>query len=106
MIIFNQSEEIPAAPEEVLDFTRGCGIVQAVSTVACPCLEDFCRRMRGHFEVAVMPDQVMASIRNCFLALLARYEITYTPVSPENKSLRIRVQTASGWGETILPIST
>lgn len=39
-----------------------------------------------------------------YLNLLARYTISYQPVSRDARSLRIRVHTPSGWGETDIPI--
>ena len=37
-----------------------------------------------------------------YLSLLARYEIRYQPVCPDATSLKLRVQTPSGWGETVV----
>jgi hypothetical protein len=44
-------------------------------------------------------------ICQAYLGLLARYEITYRPVSAFPVPVRLRAQTSEGWTETVLPAS-
>jgi hypothetical protein len=105
VIVFNTAESLYPPPESLIaSFPTGT-VTQVISTVPSPVLEDFCRRIHGVFQVAESADQVSRLISGAYLNLLARYEIAYAPISPECKSVRIRVQTASGWGEGTLPVS-
>ena len=78
--------------------------VQAISLVPDPALEEFCRRVRGSFRTAAGNEEIPARIEQAYLNLLAGYVISYQPVSPDARTLRIRVQTPAGWGETNIAI--
>lgn len=104
VIIFNNAESLYPAPDEVIASVLNGGQVQAVSSVPCPVLEDFCRRVRGTFHLASTPEQIISSIRNCYLLLLARYEVIYTPLSPECRAVKVRLQTPAGWAEAMAPV--
>jgi hypothetical protein len=78
--------------------------VQVISLVPDPALEEFCRRVRGSFRAAANNEEIPARIEQAYLNLLAGYVVSYQPVSPDARTLRIRVHTPAGWGETSLPI--
>ena len=64
-------------------------------------LEDFCRRTHTLFRVGAEEDLVEI-IEQAYLSLLARYEITYQPLTAEAADLKVRIQTPAGWGETLI----
>jgi len=74
--------------------------IQVVSTSANPLLREFCRRVYGHFHYVEDNSAIEEAISRTYLSLLARYEIRYQPVSPAATSLKLRVHTPTGWGET------
>jgi hypothetical protein len=77
--------------------------IQVLSPTANPGLRDFCSRVNGRFQLLEDMASVEERISLAYLSLLARYEIRYQPVSPDASSLKLRVQTLAGWGETIAP---
>jgi hypothetical protein len=107
VIVFNRSGSVAAPPAEltpaVVSGTRAR--VQVVSTVPNPVLEEFCRLVGGVFRMAGAPDEIDDLIRACYLDLLAPYEISYTPVLPAARAVKVRVQTAEGWGEACFPVT-
>jgi hypothetical protein len=107
VIVFNRSEAVTPPPEELTPaVVAGTHVrVQVVSTVANPVLEEFCRAVGGVCRIAGSLDEVADLIRACYLDLLAPYEIAYAPVSPGAHTVKVRVQTADGWGEASLPIT-
>jgi hypothetical protein len=74
--------------------------IQVVSTCANAALREFCRRVDGRFHHEKDSSTIEEAVSLAYLSLLARYEIRYQPVVPDAASLKIRVQTPSGWGET------
>jgi hypothetical protein len=78
--------------------------VQVISTARAPRIEEFCRRVRGSFQLIECPDSVPEAVSDSYLNLLARYEISYQSGSPEPETLRIRVHSPAGWAETDLAI--
>jgi hypothetical protein len=80
------------------------GIVQVISCVANPALEDLCEKTRISYTHAPAPEQIIASIEEAYLNLNARYEIGYQTLSQEARELKIRIQSPSGWGETSVAI--
>ena len=76
--------------------------IQVVSTAANPALQEFCRRIDGRFHLVEDTATIAERISLVYLSLLARYEIRYQPVCPDATSLKLRVQTPSGWGETVV----
>ena len=107
VIVFNRSGSLTPPPQELTPaVVTGTQVrVQVVSTVPNPVLEDFCRLVGGVFRIAGSLDEVEDHIRCLYFDLLTPYEITYTPVSPAARSVKVRVQTADGWGEASLPIT-
>jgi hypothetical protein len=74
--------------------------IQVISTAANPALQEFCQRVEGRFYHVTDSSSIENAVSQAYLSLLARYEIRYQPVSPGATSLKIRVHTAAGWGET------
>jgi hypothetical protein len=77
--------------------------VLAISSVENPELSEFCKRTHSTFDVAA-EEEIPELIRQAYLSLLARFEITYQPLNTSAGSLKIRVQAAEGCGETLLPL--
>jgi hypothetical protein len=74
--------------------------VQVVSNCANPALEEFCRRVEGRFRHVKDASAIEEAVSVAYLSLLARYEIRYRSDSPDGASLKVRVRTPAGWGET------
>lgn len=74
--------------------------VQVVSNCANPALEEFCRRVEGRFRHVKDASGIEEAVSLAYLSLLARYEIRYRSDAPGGASLRLRVHTPAGWGET------
>jgi HEAT repeat protein len=77
--------------------------VHAVSSVENPELQDFCNRTHSAFDL-VAEEEFPDAIRQSYLSVLARYEVTYQPVTSQAGTLKIRVQSPEGCGETLLAI--
>jgi hypothetical protein len=78
--------------------------LQVISSVSNPEVEDFCRQVKGRSRTFENEAEIPELILQAYWNLLIRYEISYQPVSPEATFLKVRVQTASGWGEVQIPI--
>lgn len=101
MILFNDSELDRAAGSGLVSAVLASrAIVQVISTIRNPKLEEFCTRVRGSFRLAESDEAVAEAVSMAYLNLLARYEISYTPVNPEASALRIRISNPSGSAET------
>jgi hypothetical protein len=74
--------------------------IQVVSCVANPALQEFCGRIGGRLVQVKDSSAIEEAVSLAYLNLLARYEIRYQPVSADAFSLKVRVHTPSGWGET------
>ena len=55
--------------------------------------------------MARSPDEISQIIRSFYLNLSTHYEIAYAPVSPGCRTVKVRVQTVSGWGEAAFPVA-
>jgi hypothetical protein len=78
--------------------------VQVVSNCANPALEEFCQRVEGRFRHVKDISGVEEAVSLAYLSLLARYEIRYRSDAPEGASLKLRVHTPAGWGETTVEL--
>jgi hypothetical protein len=78
--------------------------IQVVSVSPNPALREFCRRIDGRFHCAKDTSAIEEAVSLAYLSLLARYEIRYQPVVPDSTSLKVRVHTPAGWGETTLEL--
>ncbi len=78
--------------------------IQVVSRSTHPVLREFCRQTGGRFHYIKDDSAIESAVSLAYLSLLARYDIRYQPVSAEASSLRIRVHTPAGWGETAVDL--
>ena len=93
-----------AGPGLVASAGAARGIVQVISSVPNPALEDLCNKARISYTYAAAPEEIIARIEEAYLNLNARYEIAYQTLSREARELKIRIQCPSGWGETSVAI--
>jgi hypothetical protein len=93
-----------AGPGLVATVGAARGIVQVISSVPNPALEDLCNKARISYTYAAAPEEIIARIEEAYLNLNARYEIAYQTLSREARELKIRIQCPSGWGETTMVI--
>jgi hypothetical protein len=80
------------------------GLVQVISSVPNPALEDLCNKTRISYTYATAREEIIARIEEAYLNLNARYEIGYQTLSQEARELKIRIQCPTGWGETMVAI--
>ena len=78
--------------------------LQVVSNCANPALEEFCRRVEGRFRHVKDISDIEEAVSLAYLRLLARYEIRYRSDAPDGASLKLRVHTPAGWGETAVEL--
>ena len=76
--------------------------IQAISSSPSPHLRDLCDSIQASYQL-VDPSSVADTVRNNYLALLGRYEITYQSVIPDAPALKVRVQAPGGAGEVTVP---
>ncbi|MGA2272834.1 MAG: HEAT repeat domain-containing protein [Bryobacteraceae bacterium] len=93
-----------AGPGLVATVGAALGIVQVISSVPNPALEDLCNKARISYTYAAAPEAIIARIEEAYLNLNARYEISYQTLSQEARELKIRIQCPTGWGETSVAI--
>jgi hypothetical protein len=103
VIVFNRSGTGLPPPEELTSAAVSGVQFQVVSTVPNRPLEDFCRSVRGVFQMVRSRDEITGLIRSFYLNLLTPYEIAYIPVSAASATIKVRVQTETGWGEAMFP---
>jgi hypothetical protein len=78
--------------------------VQVISTGPNSALQDFCRMTGGAFQFGETDAAVADLVTRAYLNLLARYDITYQPVVPAASTIRVRVNSHTGWGESSISI--
>ena len=78
--------------------------IDVISGAPNPSLHDLSRKTGGHFHLVTSADAIENRIAQTYLSLLARYEIRYPSQSADAGTLRLRIQTPSGWGETTIPL--
>jgi HEAT repeat protein len=104
VFVFSSVEEGRVAGHGlVANFQNGRIPLHVIGSAPNAELQEFCNRIRTPYHLCV-PEEISESVQHNYLNLLARYEIVYQPVSPEPAPLKMRVQTATGWGETVIPI--
>lgn len=105
-VIVFASEQVGGVAGHGLVATVGAarGIVQVISSVPNPALEDICAKTRISYTYSAAPQEVVASIEQAYLNLNARYELSYQTLSQEARQLKIRIQSPAGWGETTVAI--
>lgn len=96
IILFNQPADRAAAGEELVSAAIASqAYVQAVSFGPDGAVQDFCRRVNGHFREAGEDGGVEA-----YLSLFAKYEASYQPLDAEAQSLKIRLHGPGLYAET------
>jgi hypothetical protein len=105
-VIIFASEQVSGIAGHGLVATVGAarGIVQVISSVPNPALEDLCAKTRINYTYAATPEETVAGIEQAYLNLNARYELSYQILSQEARELKIRIQSPAGWGETTVAI--
>jgi hypothetical protein len=104
IIVFSRSAETRIAGHGLVSNVQaGCYHVHAISSVENPELLQFCQRTNSVFEVSG-EEEIPELIRHAYLGLQARYEIVYQPVAASAETLKIRVQSAEGVGETTVAL--
>jgi hypothetical protein len=105
MIVLAPEDVGGEADEGLLDAVRAArASIQVVSTSMNPVLREFCRRVDGRFHFVADQAAVGEAVSLAYLSLLARYEIRYAPVAPDASSVKIRVHSPEGWGETTIDL--
>jgi HEAT repeat protein len=105
IILVNRSKtELTASPELTAALLMK-GTLQVVSTCPDPLLEALCMKVNGSFDIAGSEARIPDLIVRAYLRLITRYEITWRPVYPEARELRVRVFTTSGAGEAAIQIA-
>ena len=103
VILFSSAEESRIAGHGLISNMQSARIpLQVICAGPNAQLQDFCKRIRVRFRSGI-EEEIPQLIEQAYLNLLARYEITYQPVSPDADEVRVRVQTTNGWGETRIP---
>lgn len=87
VILFSDAADRPSPGEDLRALVAAAqAFVQVVSTGPDPAVEEFCRAVGGIFRVA----SEEAAIDAC-LTLALRYELSFQPVNPEARTLKVRV---------------
>jgi hypothetical protein len=103
IFILSSTEEGRLAGHSVVVRSRSGRLqMKAIATGTNPQVLAFCDAVGAPFQRVEEAD-VPETVRQAYLALLARYEILYQPVVDAAKSLKVRVQTAGGTGEVTVP---
>jgi hypothetical protein len=104
IFVFSRSPEIRIAGHSLIaNVQNGRCDVMAVSSTENPELRKFCEHTHSSFDL-VAPEEVGEIIRQAYLSLQARYEITYQPLVVGPATLKLRVQSPEGCGETLLHV--
>ena len=100
-------DEIGGNPDDNLVATVHASrtTMQVVSTSANPVLREFCQRANGRFRQVKDASGIENAVSEAYLCLLARYEIRYQSPSADGASLKVRVHTPAGWGETTVELT-
>lgn len=79
-------------------------LLQAVSTTRNPAIEDFCEQVGGVLRIAESATDAGHLVEQACLNSLARYSVTWQPITPDAASVRVRVQSPAGWGEAVIAL--
>jgi hypothetical protein len=105
MIVLAPEDAGNCSEDEVIAAVHASGTsIEVLSPTANPGLREFCSRVKARFHLLEDMASAKDLVSLAYLSLLARYEIRYQPVSPDATSLKLRVQTPAGWGETMVPL--
>jgi len=104
IVVFSRSPESCIAGHGLISNVQtGRFQVRAISSVENPQLLEFCKRTHSPFDLAPS-EEIPEIIRQTYLSLLARYEITYQPLTTGATIMKIRVQSPDGCGETVVSL--
>lgn len=87
---------------QTLSATRD--MVRVISRARNPAVEALCRKAEISLTFAETADAVASAIEQECIGLLARYEISYQPLSPEARQLQVRVRSPEGGGTLTLAV--
>ena len=108
-----QRHLIVVAPDQAGDRSNGNLIsvlrasytsIQVLSTFANSPLRQLCRRIEGHFQHVNTSAALEEAVSLAYLSLLPSYEIRYRPIFRNAASVKLRVQTPTGWGEATVQL--
>lgn len=101
VVVFIDACDRPSPGEELrAAVIASQAFLQVVSTGPDPAVEEFCRAVGGIFRLA----SEEAAADAC-LTLVLRYELSYQPVNPDARTLKLRVHGPAMLAETTLAIS-
>jgi hypothetical protein len=102
VIVLSRVQETRIAGQDLIaNVQSGRASIQAIASGPNDRLEEFCRTVHAPFQRCTNED-VSEEIRQTYLGLLARYEVSYSPAAADAASLTVRVQAPGGWGETVV----
>jgi HEAT repeats len=100
VIILSSAQEARIAGHGLIaNLQSGRVSLQAIARAPNTRLQELCHSVNAPFRVCA-EDDAGESIRQAYLMLLARYEVTYQPIGTDATSLKVRVQAPGGSGET------
>jgi HEAT repeats len=79
-------------------------LIQVISSVPNSALEDFCKQVNGNFLLGRTAPVLAGMLEQAYLNLKADYVVSYEPVEPQAKALKIALSDPLGCGETSIPI--
>ena len=100
IVVCNTAPERSAGDALVSAVIATKGLMQVISTIPNPKVEDFCRRAGASFQVVETEEAALKAVELAYLNLLARYEISYQRLSVGATKLKVRVNSSEGWAET------
>jgi hypothetical protein len=102
VIVFSTAEEGRIAGHGLIANLQGGRIpMQVIASGPNQQLQEFCQRSHTWFRNSA-EEELVETIEQAYLNMLARYEIAYQPVAVNAPVLKVRVQTPTGWGETLI----
>ena len=102
IIVFSSAEEGRVAGHGLIDNLQGGRVpIQVVGSGPNEQLAELCRQTHIMQRTCTGAD-LNEMIEQAYLNLLARYEIAYQPVAAIPADLKVHMQTAVGWGETLI----
>jgi hypothetical protein len=103
IVLSNAEEGRDAGSDLIEELQGGRAPVQAIASGPNGTLQKFCHQTHILFRSGA-PEEMVALVEQAYLNLLARYEISYQPPAASAPALKVRVQTTSGWAETLIAI--
>ncbi len=73
--------------------------VYAIAATPNGSLDKLCQRTQGFFRLANQEADIGRLVEEAYQASLSRFLISYPPLTPDARSLQIRVFSNAGWGE-------